>query len=253
MTGKSAIGSWRSQNKPNSLSNLRLFCFPYAGGNVQIFSHWQDGLPPTVEVCPIQLPGRGSRLREPSYTRLLQLVSALAQDLLPHLHDPFAVFGHSLGAVVAFELARYVRREHGIQPEHLFVSGCRAPHIPPPERFRYDLPESELIEELRRLNGTPREVLDHPELMQLLVPMIQADLEMVRTYVYAAEAPLNCPITALGGLQDEWITPEHLEAWRTQTTAPFSVRMFPGDHFFIHTSQELLLQILSRALHVNSR
>lgn len=248
MTSRTATGFWWPQPKRNSLTNLRLFCFPYAAGNVQIFNSWQDALPATVEVCPIQLPGRGNRLREASFTRLLPLVSDVADDLLPYLHEPFAIFGHSLGAMVAFELARHLVREHSIQPTNLFVSGYPAPQIPQSKCYRYDLTESELIEELRRLNGTPKEVLDHPELMQLLIPMIRADLEMIRTYVYADTVPLSCPITAFGGLQDERIMREDLAAWHMQTTAAFSVRMFRGDHFFIHTSQRLLLQIIARKL-----
>lgn len=248
MKGRSAIAAWRPDPKRNPQANFRLFCFPYAGGNVNIFRPWSDHLPANLEVCPIQLPGRGIRLRELPFTRLLSLVREVAQDLHPYLQEPFAVFGHSLGALIAFEFARFVRKEHGIEPGHLFVSGYRAPQIRETERFRYDLPESELLEELRSLSGTPTEVLDHPDLMQLVIPILRADLEMIRTYVYSPEVPLSCPITAFGGLRDEKVTAKHLKAWSTQTTARFSLRMLPGEHFFIYTSQEELLQLLSSEL-----
>lgn len=249
MTGGPVTSPWHSCPKPNPRASLRLFCFPYAGATAHIFRHWPDGLPPTVEVCSIQLPGRGRRLREPPLTRLSSLVPNIAQELLPYLEKPFAVFGHSLGAAIAFELARYLRKAHTIQPSHLFVSGYRAPQILGTEPFTYDLPEAEFLEELRRLNGTPSKILEHPELMRLIIPILRADFEMSQTYVYSPEAPpLDCPITAFGGLQDENVSAEHLEGWRDQTTGRFSLQMLPGDHFFLETFQPLLLQILSSEL-----
>jgi medium-chain acyl-[acyl-carrier-protein] hydrolase len=158
---------------------------------------------------------------------------------------PFAFFGHSMGAVISFELTRYLRREHGIQPCQLFVSGNPAPQVPPREPPIYDLPQSEFLNEIRQLNGTPPELLDHPELMSLLIPMLRADFKLVQTYVYSAESPLDCPITAFGGLDDEKVTREDLDAWREQTTGNFSIHMLPGDHFFIQTYQPLLLRRLS--------
>jgi len=138
-----------------------------------------------------------------------------------------------------------LRREHGPGPVHLFVSGRRAPQVPDPDPPTYNLPEPEFLEELRRLNGTPKAVFEHPELMQLMIPILRADFELVQTYMYLPEPPLDCPISAFGGLQDEDVTREHLEAWRDQTTASFSLQMFPGDHFFLHTAQAFLLQTIA--------
>lgn len=141
-------------------SRIRLFCFPFAGAGSLIFHAWPDHLPAEVEVCPVQLPGRGTRLKEPPFTRLPPLVEALAQALIPLLDKPFAFFGHSLGALISFELARRIRRESGLLPVRLFVSACDAPEIPHRGRAVHDLPKAELLTELRRLNGTPGELLD---------------------------------------------------------------------------------------------
>ncbi|HEX8091839.1 MAG TPA: alpha/beta fold hydrolase, partial [Blastocatellia bacterium] len=200
-------------------------------------------------VCPVQLPGRGNRLQEPSFTRLVDLVQALNQALFPYFDKPFAFFGHSMGAMIAFELARSLRRDYGLEPMHLFVSGRVAPQIRRQEPITYDLPEPELLEELRRLNGTPKEVLEHPELMQLMLPLIRADFQVVQTYKYSPEPPLSCPISAFGGLQDQGVSRAALEAWREQTAATFIIRMFDGDHFFLHGVQPLFLSILAQELY----
>jgi medium-chain acyl-[acyl-carrier-protein] hydrolase len=152
-----------------------------------------------------------------------------------------------MGGLVSFELARLLRRENATQPRALFVSGRRPPQLPI-ETSTYNLPEDKFIEELRRIGGTPEEVLQHPELLTLLLPTLRSDFELCQTYSYTDEPPFNFPITAFGGLSDQFIPREELDRWREQTTGPFQLRMFPGDHFFLHGSQDLLLQMLSRDL-----
>ncbi|WP_017317185.1 thioesterase II family protein [Mastigocladopsis repens] len=235
--------------QPNPQACLRLFCFPYAGGSSLIFRTWSNSLPSTVEVCPIELAGRGTQMKLAPFTRLEPLVQAIAPVLLPHLDKPFAFFGHSMGALVGFELARLLRREYDVIPVHLFISGRRAPQIPDPKPPVHALPEPEFKEELRRLNGTPEMVLQNADLMQLLLPILRADFAVLETYVYMNEPPLNCPITAFGGLQDHEVTRHELQAWQNQTNAAFSLQMFAGNHFFLHSAQSLLLQSLSQELH----
>src|ERR1700694_2711560 len=155
-----ACDQWIVRRKPGPHTRRRLFCFPYAGAGASIFRAWPDGLPTDVEVCPVQFPGRGTRLMERPFTRLSPLVEALAQALVPLLDKPFAFFGHSLGALVGFELARQLRRQTGVQPVRLFVSADRAPQIPPRDRPIHALPKGEFLVELRRLNGIPRKVLE---------------------------------------------------------------------------------------------
>lgn len=242
------MSKWLPNNSFDRRPALRLFCLPYAGGDVDIFRAWSKALPPGVEVCPVQLPGRGRRFREAPFTRLTQLVQAFARELRPYMDAPFAFFGHSMGAVTGFELARALRSERLAGPAHLFVSGWRAPHIPSRERPSYDLPETEFLEKLRRLGGTPAELLENAKFVKLLLPLLRADFELIQTYAYAPEPPLACPITALGGLQDNVAGREQLEAWREHTTCSFSLRMLPGGHFFPHTAQPLLLEILAREL-----
>jgi medium-chain acyl-[acyl-carrier-protein] hydrolase len=247
-------GRWLNVARPNPEALLRLFCFPYAGGSALIYRSWPQHLPPGVEVCAVQLSGRGQRINEPPFRSLDALIPALAAALRPHLDRPFAFFGHSMGALVSFELARYLRGHGGAAPEHLFVSGHAAPR---PGRRRekiFDLPEPEFKEQLRRLNGTPHEVLEHPELMELLLPLLRADFSVCDTYVYAERQPLDCPITAFGGLGDASVSREDVEAWAAQTAGDFSVRMLPGDHFFLHESEALLLNLLGRELtHIVTR
>ena len=243
-----ATSSWLSSYEPKPEAALRLFCFPYAGGAATIFRKWADALPPTVEVCPVQLPGRDRRWRETPYTNLRLLIEAVARELHDYWQQPFAFFGHSMGAIIVFELARRLRAEHGFEPVHLFVSGRRAPQLKGREPVTYNLPRAEFIEELRRLNGTPAEVLEQPELMELMLPVLRADFEMVQTYTYTDEPPFKCPITAFGGLQDIEASREELDAWREQTRGAFSLRLLAGDHFFLNQAQPLLLEMLSQQL-----
>jgi medium-chain acyl-[acyl-carrier-protein] hydrolase len=227
---------------------MRLFCFPYAGGGASIFRGWAEQLPKYLEVCPVQLPGRGGRMMESPFCSLGPLIEALTQAMLPYLDIPFTFFGHSMGAIICFELARQLRRRLLPEPLHLFASGRNAPQIREEGPFDYDLPDPEFIEKLRGLNGTPKEVLEHPELIKLMLPLLRADFALIQTYVYSPEPPLDCPITALGGTQDMDISREHLEAWREQTRRSFTLRMLPGDHFFPHTTQSILLPILADRL-----
>jgi medium-chain acyl-[acyl-carrier-protein] hydrolase len=248
-TAAATLGSWIAGRKPNPQARLRLFCFPYAGGSASMFRIWSNALPADVEACPIQLPGRSTRLMERPFTDLSSLIQVLAQALSSLLDKPFAIFGHSLGALVGFELTRQLRRQYGVSPARLFISAGCAPQIPRRGSPIHTLPAKEFLAEVRRLNGIPKEVVEHDELMEIVIPLLRADFALYEAYVYSAEPPLNCPISAFGGLQDRKVTHRDLEAWRDQTTGAFSLRMLPGDHFFLNTTQPLLLQMLSQELH----
>lgn len=247
----STIGStpWLVCPKPNPRASLRLFCFPYAGGTASIYHQWQSSLPPSVEVCPVQFPGRGKRMGETPFTDVFPLVEATAIALQPFLDKPFAFFGHSMGGLISFELARHLRRERAPMPAHLFVSGRRAPQFPSGDAPTHDLPEAEFVEAVQKLEGTPAEVLQHPELRHLMLPLLRADFSVCETYRYTDEPPLDCPISVFGGLQDRDVQRQHLEPWGEQTTRPATIRMLPGDHFFINAQQPLLLRVLAQQLH----
>jgi medium-chain acyl-[acyl-carrier-protein] hydrolase len=245
-TATAAVDSWISFRKAGPEARLRLFCFPYAGAGALIFRNWSDALPADVEVCPVQLPGRGNRLMERPFTQLSPLVEALADALVPLLDKPFAFFGHSLGSLVGFELARRIRRQYSVDPVRLLVSAGPAPQLAHRGPPIHTLPEKEFLAELRRLNGTPSELLDHKELMEIMLALLRADFAMYENYVYSTEPPLNCPISAFGGLGDHRVNERDLEAWRGQTNGSFSLRMLPGDHFFL--KQPVLLRVLSEEL-----
>jgi len=237
-----------SQNNSNSNSKLRLFCFSYAGGNASTFSSWSANITSEVEICPIELPGHGYRISEQPFDQLEPLIEELANALLPYLEKPFAFFGHSMGGLVSFELTHLLRKKFKLNPEHLYISGRRAPQLPPSKPPIHHLDKPEFINELNDLNGTPKAVLENAQLMELFLPVLRADFAAIENYVYAAKPLLDCPITVLGGLQDDEISNEDLDAWREQTNAHFSMHMFPGDHFFINSNRTTLLQFLNREL-----
>lgn len=233
---------WVLFPRPNPAAALRLFCFHYAGGSAQVFQDWSGGLPPSVEIVTIQLPGRGRRLGEPHFTRLAPLSRIVAQELLPYLDKPFVFFGHSMGALICFETARSLRRENRRQPAHLFVSATEAPHRRSPDELLSGLPQSELVKRLREFNGTPMEVLQNDELLELMLPTIRADFELCDTYEYHPEPPLECPMTIYGGLEDHEVEAERLAAWSEMTVGACEVRMFTGGHFYLNGPQSVFLQ-----------
>ncbi len=241
-------GKWIVRPRPRPAARLRLFCFSCAGGSAQVFVPWADGLPPTVEVCPVELPGHGRRFTETPFRRLPDLVEGLVKGLGVYLDRPFALFGHSLGALVAFELARGLRRLGRELPVQLFVSAYQAPHLDNPEATTYKLPDRALVAKIQRLGGTPPQVLQEPELIDLILPVLRADFELLGTYRYGAEPALDCPIGAFGGLSDRIANRERLAAWQNHTSTDFTLQMFPGDHFFLQSVQPLFLGVLNRAL-----
>ncbi len=236
-------------NPRNTSARLRLFCFTYVGGSAVVFKNWQEKITADIELCAFQLPGRGSRMREKPFSDMPTLIDSLATALYPLMHEkPTVFYGHSMGALVSFELARKLRQEHNFLPKHLVVSGRRAADVPTHKAPVHKLPKDEFLQELQRLNGTPKEILDNKELMELLIPPIRADFAVCETYEYTEQAPLACPITVFGGLQDPETNQQSLEAWQKHTTANYKLEMFYGDHFFIHNNEDIFLAALSRTI-----
>lgn len=248
MTSKSSDNPWIFHLRPNPQAQLQLFFFPHGGGSAQAFYSWKDEFPEEVALYAIQLPGRGARLKEPPMTRLTPLVQELGRVIGPYLEKPFAFFGHSIGALIAFELARELRKMSDHFPKQLFVSARHAPQIADPMSPIHHLSDAEFLKEIERYNGIPREILEEADLMQMTLPALRADLECVETYVYLEESPLVCPISCYGGRDDPTVSYEQLEAWREQTCASFSVKIFPGEHFFIQTHRSLFLRALTEEL-----
>lgn len=225
--------------------SLRLFCFPYAGGGTMPYKSWQAPLETAALVCPVRLPGRENRLAEPPIESMEALVDALAAEIQPLLDSPFAFFGHSMGGVVAFELARELRRRGQPLPKVLIASAARAPRFRLHHQPRDPLPEPEFLEEIRRLEGMPADVLANPELLKLALPALCVDARLYDRYVYSPEDPLPLPIYAYGGDRDPNVTREHLDAWGEQTSRRFAARVFPGGHFYLLEGREPLLKALA--------
>ncbi len=233
-------------------AQMRLFCFPYAGGNAAVFQKWHRAFPESIEVCPLQYPGRGNRMREQPFTNAIPLAHDVSQALRSLIDLPFAFFGHSMGAQIAFEVAHELRREPMPSPLHLFVSSARAPQFPNRDRLAYDMPEPQFKQELHRLNGTPKEVLENDELMSLMLPILRADFEVAQTYSYLGDDRLACPLTAYGGTEDPAVSVPELDGWREQTTGRFRLQMFSGDHFYLHASEPLLTADVLRELRASA-
>lgn len=238
---------WLVCFKPVIEPKLRLFCFPHAGAGAGIFRTWHEQLPSDIEVCAIQLPGRERRIRETLIDDLFKLIPSLVEAILPYVDQPFAFFGHSLGALICFELSRRLITINAPTPFHLFVSACHAPQIPNPNPLTHQLPEPEFLEEIKRYNGTSPAVLQNRELMSIYSAILRADMTMNETYTYeplAYPKSFDFPISAFGGEQDHLVDKQSLESWCWQTSGSFSLQMYPGGHFFLKDQQQKLLDFL---------
>ncbi|WP_274917956.1 thioesterase II family protein [Streptomyces sp. WZ-12] len=227
---------------PRPGARTRLYCFHHAGGTAAEFSSWHRYLPESVDVCAVQLPGRGARARERPHTRIGPLVAELAAHLRMDL--PTVFFGHSFGALVAFEAARALRTAGLPGPRHLFLSARPAPGLVAYEGSLHDLPDADFLDVVaERHGGVPAQLRDHPELRHLVLPYFRADYEVLETYRATAADPLPVAATVLGGTDDP-IPLVQLEAWRSQVTGPFAVRMFPGDHFYLRPWRTAVLDLI---------
>ena len=243
--------NWVRSQRPNPTAALRLFCFPYAGGE-PAYQTWIDRFPPevrrNVELCSIHLPGRASNHRGPLFYELSPLLVTLERMIVPYHDLPYAFFGHSMGALLGFELARGLRRHELPGPVHLTVSGHRAPQRFDPNEPIHNMPDREFRAKLREFGGTPEEVLQNAELIELLTPILRADFAVCERYSYVPEAPLDCSITVFGGNNDPRVSRDELLDWRDQTTQSFSLRMFPGGHFFLQSAVSLFVRVLAQDL-----
>lgn len=238
---------WISRSPRVTRSCVRLFCFPYAGGGAAIFRRWDELLPPQIEVCALQLPGRELRIHEPLMTDMSKLVELIADAIAPYCDQPFALFGHSMGAGIAYETAlALARRNH--EPICVMPSARRAPHVPSRTRSRHLLTNEQFVDELRRLKGTPSEVLDSPELMELMLPILRADFQLADLYVSESRTKLSCPVVAFGGADDAYVATADLDAWREISGPGFILHMLSGDHFYINNEQRDLTALVAREL-----
>ncbi|MCF7223317.1 thioesterase II family protein [Marilutibacter chinensis] len=233
---------------PSSARRHRLFCFPYAGGNAFAFARWQEALDPSIEVCAIQAPGRGARIGEAPIDSLPALLRAVAPEVARLDDLPFSFFGHSVGALVAFELARYLRL-HGMRlPEHLIVSGCQAPQFRSAPRGLHALDDASFVNLLRLYAGTPPEVLENQELMALLLPTIRADFSLAENYRYRFSPLLPVPVSVFAGTHDENKGAGQVDGWQKETSRACSIAWFEGGHFFLNEQRDRVLRCIESTL-----
>ena len=238
---------WLRPFAPNPYANLRLFCFPHAGGGALSFRPWAALFPSEIELCPIQLPGREDRFRETPYTNVDALVRALTQVLYPYeLARPFALFGHSMGALIAYELAHTLEDQYGMSPVQLFVSARSAPHLPHPGPCLYTLPPDEFVAQLRMLKGTPDELLVDADPVWL--QRLRADFELNEAYQPRPRTPLSVSIAAFAGRTDPRVSVADMQAWSKHTCRSFALREFESDHFFVYKDYGAVVQAILIAL-----
>jgi surfactin synthase thioesterase subunit len=229
---------------------LRLFCFPYAGGGANIFRGWVKDLPETIELCPVQLPGRETRAMEPACSRIEPLIETLSEELKPFLSIPYVFLGYSMGALIAFELARSLRKSGLSGPLHLFLAARRGPRLPDSSPTAC-LTDKEFVKRLETIGGPSREMLRHPEVLELMLPTLRADFSLCESYTYSPGELLDCPLSVFGGQKDAKANHPALAAWGAETISSCHVKLFDGDHFFIHTCQRDLLAAILEDLSAN--
>ena len=230
--------------RPKSNATFRLFCLPYAGGSGAIFRDWPALLSNDIDVCPLELPGRGSRIAEPVAGSMAEIVAELSATIDEFSNLPYFLFGYSMGGLLAFELAHWRRTWKLRNPDRLIIGATAAPDASPLERDLHKLSDNDLLEELRQYNGTPEAILQNKELMQLVMPAIRADFALVEKYRPEKRATLSIPVDVILGTADAYIERGRAEAWAETTSAHCQLHYLDGDHFFIHSAQEALLSIV---------
>ncbi len=224
-----------------------MFCLPYAGGGASAYNSWSNSFPDTIELQAVQLPGRESRYKEPKFTDIHETAKALADSIKPYLDRPYGLFGYSMGALVAFELMRELRCRGEPLPIQLFVAAMRAPQTPPVCPSLIHLPNDSFLEKMRHYYDPPQDAWNLPELLEIILPTLRADMRMCDGYIYSLEPPLGCPIHAFAGQDDRSSPPAFVREWRQQTTGDFNMDVFDGRHFFINTAlHDLLRAVISR-------
>jgi medium-chain acyl-[acyl-carrier-protein] hydrolase len=232
--------------KKRQSPRFRIFCFPYAGGSAVNYFHWGALLPGDVDLVAIQYAGRGGRFKEKAKTDLGEIVREIGLALTPDYTDvPFALFGHSMGAMVAYELAVMMREATGGgMPQHLFVSGRRPPHHQTEGGKAHLLSDAELVDYLHQLGGTPSGALNNAQLFELVIPPLRADLQAIETWRSRPRAPLQIPITVFGGVSDA-LAPFHaLDGWSAYSEHGARKHVFPGGHFFLQQHGEAMVSTM---------
>jgi len=236
---------WLTELRPETVqTKVRLICAPFAGGASTHFRAWREFLPAEIALYCLELPGRCNRFNEPYVESMKELMEQLERVVCPALDEPFALFGHSLGATVMFEFARLMERPGHRRPTRLILSGQRAFHRPSPRPPIHHLPDEQFMSEVHRYGGIPHGLFEVEELRDMFLPLLRADFTMGETYEYQEGPPLRTSLTVYGGLEDEEVSSADLNAWKRYTSGEFNCRLFPGNHFFLHQHEALFIQSL---------
>lgn len=234
---------WIVRPKVNNDAKIRLFCFPYAGSSAVVtYKFLVDSLPEEIEVCPVEFPGRGSRMAENLISDIDKAVQLIGAAIPGFLDKPYLFLGHSMGALVAFELSHYLKTNLNSQPLKLYLSAHRAPSIEKDGKMMHILKENEFLDELIKMNGLADEILEHRELLDLMLPVIKNDYKLCETYRFKSKNKLDIPFQIFGGSNDKDVSLEHLKAWNELTSAYIKIEIIEGDHFFLTKNKENFLQ-----------
>lgn len=233
MRRNNSLDRWLAIPKPKPNAPLRLICLPYAGGNANSFVPYSALQELNAEICAVQLPGKGSRLNEAQYQSIDTLVEDLAEVLTPIIDKPYVIWGHSFGSRIGFELIRYFKEHKMPMPIHFIPAASRAPHELNTRNPIHGLSDEGFKIKLKEMGGTPDEIIEHDELMSILLPGLKADFKLAETHKVSTIEQLNVPVTLLGGTSDTIIPPDSLPNWQAHFCGDFELEMIEGDHFFI--------------------
>jgi len=240
---------WIFQPNPRPDAKVRLFCFPYAGSSAIVtYKYLVDSLPEFVEVCPVEFPGRGTRMGEKLIDNIEEILLNISKSFEDWLDKPFMFFGHSMGALISYELVFKIYGKYNKLPLKLYVSAHKAPFLERGGPIMHKLDKENFIRELKKMNGIAKELFEHSELMELMLPIIRNDYAVCENYSHKNKEKINIPITAFGGLYDKDVKEEHIKQWSEVTNSEFSHFLLEGDHFFITKEKEKFLNLFSKLL-----
>lgn len=239
---------WFASPKKNINKKINLFCFPYAGGGISVFKQWEGLLNADAQMFIAQLPGRGRRIQDLPISDMDQLISQLAHAIKLLLDGPAVFFGYSNGALIAFELAKRLRNEGFTNIKHIILAAKRAPNLLKIAENTFDLPKKDLIETIRRYNGTPLELIENEELLDLLLPALRSDFALSDQYKYKYDSPLDCNLTLMGSETDPYVPYGDLLRWKEHFLGQHEAISYEGDHFFLNTNMINMIDTINLTL-----